>query len=168
MNCIDAIEGTLKSVIRHLFRLYRDNQVEDTDYAREVKTVIEATCQFLKENKEIIENHQILESILYQYAKQLWLKHILSSRRTDNTPSARQQREDEKDYFDYFFDYIYNNETYPQWGLGRNPAVEINDHEAIKTEIKDISKSIDRILQKVAEYELPRQVDSEQAPKEME
>lgn len=114
MNCIDAIEGTLKSIIRQLCCLYAENRLDDTDYAREVKTVIEATCLFLKENKEVIENHQILESILYQYAKQLWLEHILTIRQADDAPSVRQKNEEEKDYFNYFFDHIYNNETYPQ------------------------------------------------------
>ena len=114
MNCIDAIEGTLKSIIRHLYSLYADNRLEDTEYAREVKTVIEATCHFLKENKEIIESHQILESILYQYAKTLWLEHILSGRQVDAPPSACVKSDEDEDYFDYFFDHIYKNETYPQ------------------------------------------------------
>ena len=114
MNCIDAIEGTLKSIIRHLCCLYADNRLEDTDYIREVKTVIEATCSFLKKNKEVIENHQILEKILYQYAKQLWLEHIFSKRQPEIAPAAVKDNAEETDYFNYFFDHIYNNETYPQ------------------------------------------------------
>ena len=114
MNCIDAIEGTLKNIIHHLFCQYAENRLEDTEYTREVKTVIGATCHFLKENKEIIENHQILESILYQYAKQLWLEHIITGRREQDPLLAPKKGEDEKDYFDYFFDHIYKNDTYPQ------------------------------------------------------
>ena len=46
--------------------------------------------------------------------------------------------------------------------------MEKSDDEAIKAEILSISLSIDRILQKVAEYDKPAQMESEQPTEEGE
>jgi hypothetical protein len=46
--------------------------------------------------------------------------------------------------------------------------VEKSEVDEIKTEIRNITMSIDRILQKVAEYEKPTPAESEQTSEEIE
>lgn len=46
MNCIDAVEGTAKTIIDGLFRLFIENNLDDTEYIRNIKAVMDSTDVF--------------------------------------------------------------------------------------------------------------------------
>ena len=65
MQGIDATEGIAKAIIQTIYQNYIDNKLDDTEYTRNVKAVIEGTDNFLKENRELISDPEILKQVLY-------------------------------------------------------------------------------------------------------
>lgn len=111
MNCIDAVEGTAKTIIDGLFRLFIEYNLDDTEYIRNIKAVMDSTDVFLENNVEIADNHYTLKKILYEHAKDLWLNHLFNKTEADKTNN--EQISDRIEYNGYYFDYIYNHGTYP-------------------------------------------------------
>jgi hypothetical protein len=106
MNCIDAIEGVAKNIIKDLHKTFRQFNLDDTEYARTVKSVIEGTSVFVEKNSEISHTPEILENILYQYSKDLWIATI-------NQPDQEKSIET-NDYIDYYYNHIYQFGNYPE------------------------------------------------------
>ena len=67
MKCIDAIEGTAKKIISQMHAVFIDDCLDDSEFIRNIKAVIEATDQFLQDNPELIEDRQLLKQVLYSY-----------------------------------------------------------------------------------------------------
>lgn len=111
MNCIDAVEGTAKTIIDGLFRLFIENNLDDTEYIRNIKAVMDSTDVFLQNNREIADNPNTLKKVLFEHAKDLWLNNLLNKIGTNSVNS--EQFSDNIDYNGYYFDYIYNHGTYP-------------------------------------------------------
>ena len=63
MKCIDAIEGTVKTIIKELYAVHAQNNAsaDDSEYIYNVKTVINATDQYVHLHPEFIEDPQILK-----------------------------------------------------------------------------------------------------------
>ena len=101
MNNLDAIEGSVKSILEKLHGVWIDAHLDDSEYIRNTKAVIEAADRFIQENREITSNPEILIDVLYQYAKELWLTHKM----TVEKPVAGENG----DYSEYCFDYIYKH-----------------------------------------------------------
>jgi len=111
MNCIDAVEGTTKNIIDGLFQLFVEYNLDDTEYIRNIKTVMDSTDVFLQNNKELYGNPHTLKKVLYEHAKDLWLNNVFNKIGADNI--SREQVSDKIEYNGYYFDYIYNHGTYP-------------------------------------------------------
>jgi len=111
MNCIDAVEGTAKTIIDGLFRLFTEYNLDDTEYIRNIKMVMDSTDVFLDNNREIADNSHTLKKILYEHAKDLWLNNLFNRTETDKVNN--EQLSDNIEYNGYYFDYIYNHGTYP-------------------------------------------------------
>ncbi len=111
MNCIDAVEGTAKTVIDGLFRLFIEYNLDDTEYIRNIKAVMDSTDIFLQNNREISDNPRTLKKVLYEHAKDLWLNNLFSKIGTDNINDD--QIPERIEYNGYYFDYIYNHGSYP-------------------------------------------------------
>ncbi|MBU1711561.1 MAG: hypothetical protein KKD47_00490 [Proteobacteria bacterium] len=111
MNCIDAVEGTAKTIIDGLFRLFIEYNLDDTEYIRNIKAVMDSTDTFLQNNREIAGNHHTLKKILYEHAKDLWLNNLFNKAETYNINA--EQVSENWEYNGYSFDYIYNHGTYP-------------------------------------------------------
>lgn len=111
MNCIDAVEGTVKSIINGLFQLFIESDLDDTEYIRYVKRVMDSTNIFLQDNKEIAGIPETLKNVLYGYARDLWLKHLANKTKTDD--DDKEQVLEKMEYYEYYFDYIYSHGTYP-------------------------------------------------------
>src|SRR5210317_1506172 len=78
MNNLDAIEGSVKSILEKLHGVWIDAHLEDSEYIRNTKGVIDAAERFVRENQEITREPEILIKVLYRYAKQLWLTHKMT------------------------------------------------------------------------------------------
>ena len=111
MNCIDAVEGTVKSIINGLFQLFVESGLDDTEYIRSVKRVLDSTDTFLQNNKEIAGNPKTLKDVLYGYAKDLWLKQLINQTKAND--DGKEEVFEKMEYLDYYFDYIYSRGTYP-------------------------------------------------------
>lgn len=111
MNCIDAVEGIAKSIINGLFHLFMESKADDTEYIRNIKTVMDSTDLFLQNNREITGDPETLKKVLYEYARALWINNLVSSIKTDDVSS--EQIIEKVEYHEYCFNYIYNHGIYP-------------------------------------------------------
>jgi gamma-glutamyl:cysteine ligase YbdK (ATP-grasp superfamily) len=108
MKCIDAIEGNVKLILNQLHKSYIDQQLDDSEYIRNVKSVLDATDQYAQKNPEIVESPQMLQHVLYVYSRNLWLmgQHPISSPLETNDV-------DNEDYQTYYYDFLYDRGVYP-------------------------------------------------------
>ena len=116
MNCIDAIEGTVKHIIIHIFNQYVTFGQDDTEFILNVKSVIEGTEEFVLKNSDIINNPKTLKTVLYDLAKELWLQHLKKqpAPSIEGSPSQKQNEADEDGYYEYYYDHIYHHGVYPR------------------------------------------------------
>jgi hypothetical protein len=109
MKCIDAIEGTIKHVLTRIHAVSVEDKFDDTEYVRQVKAIIDATDQFIRNNPELLENPQLLRDELYRFSRELWLNvQSCASQTTDPPPN------DAQEYQTYYYDYLYNRGNYPR------------------------------------------------------
>jgi hypothetical protein len=114
MKCIDAIEGTVKSIIKELYATHVQDSAnaDDSEYIYNVKTVIHATDQYVHTHPEFIEDPQILKQVLYKYSRSLWLLgKDPATVHPDISMGLTDSANDE--YQTYYYDYIYNRGVYP-------------------------------------------------------
>ena len=114
MKCIDAIEGTAKSIIKELHATYIQGgaSADDSEYIENVKTVILATDQYVRTHPEFIEDPQILKQVLYEYSRNLWLMGKEPATVPSETAAGITDSENDE-YQTYYYDYIYNRGFYP-------------------------------------------------------
>lgn len=112
MKCIDVIEGAVKSILNHLHKDYAGQKLDDSEYIRNVKAVLDATDHYVRHNPEVAQDPQMLKQVLYVYSRNLWLmgQHPM-------IPQSHSQREtldpENDDYQTYYFDFLYNRGVYP-------------------------------------------------------
>ena len=114
MKCIDAIEGTVKFIIKELYSTHVQSSVgaDDSEYIYNVKSVIQGTDQYVRTHPEFIEDPQILKQVLYEYSRNLWL--LGKEPAADFSETAASLTDSENDeYQTYYYDYIYNRGVYP-------------------------------------------------------
>lgn len=112
MKCIDAIEGTVKCILKRMHADHLNNNADDSEYIQTVKTVIAATDQYIESNPECIEDPDLLKQVLYAYSRDLWLIEQEPTR-TDNRPIGSTFRTESEEYQTYYYDYIYDRGIYP-------------------------------------------------------
>jgi len=110
MKCIDAIEGTVKNIIKEIHLAHTRNRADDSEYIYNVKAVIDATDQYVRNQPELIENPDILKQVLYVFSRNLWL---LGQQPDAAEPKAKATDSENEEYQTYYFDYIYNRGVYP-------------------------------------------------------
>jgi hypothetical protein len=111
MKCIDAVEGTVKCILKQLHSTHNQACSDDSEYIHQVKTVISAIDQYVEKNPELINDAPILKKVLYVYSRDLWL----SAQTEGNTPAKRTDCQvlDNDDYQTYYYDYLYDRGVYP-------------------------------------------------------
>lgn len=114
MDCAYAIEGTVKAVLTRLYEVFVRDRLDDTEYIRNVKAVLEGADIFLQDNKEILSDPQTLKQILYQFSKELWLSGSKEFKNEDAFDDNEKHSSEDDGYNDYYFDYIYNHGVYPR------------------------------------------------------
>jgi hypothetical protein len=115
MNCIDAIEGTIKNIIVKLHEVFLECELDDSDYIRNIKAVINGSNEFVLLNKEIISDPKILERVLYEFSKEIWLSELKN--RIEQEPETKESIKDDSEndeYYGYYFDYLYAHDIYPR------------------------------------------------------
>ncbi len=117
MNCIDAIEGVVKKIMIQFHQMFVEDRFDDTEYIRNIKSVIQAVEGYLAENQEVVSDLDTAKKVLYAYAKQLWLDNtsrIRTEEPVEATPQAMAAMAENDGYNEYYFDYIYNHDVYPR------------------------------------------------------
>ncbi|MDI6796749.1 MAG: hypothetical protein QMD09_07385 [Desulfatibacillaceae bacterium] len=114
MQCIDAVEGVLKGTISGMAQRYADGEVDDLEFARIVRTAVDCAVKFLEENKEIGTQPQILEKVLFDWAKSAWLKILAQKAANDPTRPKDMAPAQDEGHEDYLFDYLYRRGLYPE------------------------------------------------------
>ncbi len=115
MNCIDAIEGSAKSIIEKLHEVFVDTSLDDTEYILNVKAVIMGIGEFIRSNKAITSDPETLEHVLYEFSKKIWFSQLLQRQKKESgTEDSEKAGSEIKEYYDYYFDYLYAHGKYPQ------------------------------------------------------
>ena len=115
MQCIDAIEGTTKAILSRLHQLSIDYRLDDSEYIRNVKATLEAVGEFIQANQEVVPEPQVLDKVLYNYARNLWATGKFESQTGSETTGKSQEADLEvPEYQEYYFDYIYREGMYPR------------------------------------------------------
>ena len=113
MNCIVAVEGTVKSILHQWHQLCVENRLEDSEYARNVKSVIEGTRLYLEANPEVVDDPKLLTDVLYAYSRDLWLSCQFAPEDQASGKTASPDQETLA-YRTYFYDFLYNRGIYPR------------------------------------------------------
>lgn len=113
MNCIDAIEGIIKRIIDHVLDDLISDRLDDTEYIRNIKTVIVATEAFIQENKEGGHSPEVVTRILYSYAKDKWMDHRVLPPSKNKPAIDKTDNLFDREYLYYYYDYIYDRGVSP-------------------------------------------------------
>ena len=120
VNAIDTIEGILKTIIDQSFDDFISDRRDDSDYTRNVKTVLNALEVFLQKNIEFATTPApTIKGVIYKYAKEKWI-----ALRSEGVLSKENSRDDSDnlndiEYLSYYYDYVYDHGVYPLWYLIR-------------------------------------------------
>ena len=112
MNCIDAIEKNAQQIIDYLLCQYIEEKINDADYVRSVKAVIEGTDAFVCANQELTHDPALLKRVLSAYAKDRWMTHLAKERMESNAATDNGTASN-LEYFYYLYDHLYEKEQYP-------------------------------------------------------
>ncbi|MDM8552148.1 hypothetical protein QUF72_18835, partial [Desulfobacterales bacterium HSG2] len=104
----------VKSVLIKLHQVFAEDRLDDTEYIRNVKAVLEAAEMFLQANNEISSEPHKLNQSLYEFSKALWLEHLEKVRSRESDSRDEDTVSEDDGYDDYYYDYIYNNGVYPR------------------------------------------------------
>ena len=140
MKCIDAIEGTVKCILNRIHEVSLEDRMDDSEYVRSVKAVIDATDDFVEGNQEVLQDRDLLKNVLYSYSKDLWrtaagdtpqeadaaltAESAPAKDAAAGGPAPKKAPSDESSwnegacesdgYRDYYFDYLYRHGVYPR------------------------------------------------------
>ena len=110
MNCIDAIEGMAKALLEKFLDVSMEYRMDVSEYIRNVKTVIDTVILFVKNNPEVSETPELIEDVLYDWAKAKWLARLEKTIDTDEETGAMRDLE----YQAYCYDYLFAHGNYPR------------------------------------------------------
>ncbi len=108
---IDVIKGTTQQIISRLYLLFTEqDQQDDTEYIRTIRTVVEAAVAYAAGLGEDAPVTRQLEKELFAFSQQIWLGHLLEKRRQEGLSDDEEQAA----YYTYYYRYIYENDQYPR------------------------------------------------------
>ncbi|WP_319404701.1 hypothetical protein [uncultured Desulfosarcina sp.] len=110
MNCIDAVEGMAKALLGKFQDVSTEYRLDDSEYIRNVKAVIDTVILFVKNNPEVSETPELIREVLYDYAKTRWLARLEKTVDFDQEAGAARDLE----YQAYCYDYLYAHGNYPR------------------------------------------------------
>lgn len=110
MNCIDAVEGMAKALLGKFLDVSTEYRLDDSEYIRNVKAVIDTVILFVKTNPEVSETPELIREVLYEYAKTRWLSRLEKTVDSDQESGATRDLE----YQAYCYDYLFAHGNYPR------------------------------------------------------
>ena len=110
MNCIDAVEGTAKTVLTRFSDLSAEYRMDVSEYIRNVKAIIDGAALFIKNNPEVSDAPELLRNVLYDHAKAQWLDRL--AKPGDAEPSA--DTTPDLEYQAYCYDHVFTWGEYPR------------------------------------------------------
>jgi hypothetical protein len=110
MNCIDAVEGTAKTLLGTFLDVATEYRSDASEYIRNVKAVIDGVVFFIKDNPEVSGTPELMRDELYNYAKMLWLERLEKAVDPDSKTGANPDIE----YQAYCYDYVFDHGNYPR------------------------------------------------------
>lgn len=114
MNSIDTIEGIVREIIDRSFEDLESDARDDSDYIRNIKTVLTAVETFFKNNVEITTTpDSVIRQILYDYAKEKWMDYKLNGQDDRKKLTNEMGHSNNREYLNFYFDYIYDRGVYP-------------------------------------------------------
>lgn len=113
MDLTDAVGGSFRAVIRRFFKLYLKSAMDDTEYVQNIRVVVEAAEDFTSQNRDTLSTSCNLPDGLQALAKDLWMTHTLAQQETTGNPGAVSHEENICGYYDYYYDFIYAHDAYP-------------------------------------------------------
>ena len=113
MNPIDAIEGTVKSILDQWHAVFIEQHLDDSEYVRNVKAVLDATAQYLSNNPEIVDNPKLLLDVLYIHSRNLWLMGAEAAAQ-EATTKIKPISQETEEYQTYYYDYLFHQGIYPR------------------------------------------------------
>jgi len=109
MNCVEAIEGTVRCIIDRMYCLFFEGVQDDTEYIRNAKAVIAGTAAFVRAQPEDFIDPDSTKKRLYEYARELWMNYVKSIAEE----SAGDAKSRDPAFYEYYFDYIYHHGIFP-------------------------------------------------------
>ncbi len=110
MNCIDVAEGMAKVLLEKFLDIFTEYRLDDSEYIRNAKAVIDAVALFIKNNPEVSETPELVRGVLYDYAKAQWLARLEKTVDSDQMAGGKRDLE----YQAYCYDYLYVHGNYPR------------------------------------------------------
>lgn len=112
MKCIDTIEGIVKCILNRMHAMSVEYRLDDSEYVRNAKTIVEAALQYVLSNPELVDDPQLLKQILYIHSRNLWLMGQIPP----GSEAARTETIDyeAEEYQTYYYDYLYDRGLYPR------------------------------------------------------
>lgn len=115
LTAAEAAEEMARDILVHIHQRFVADIQDDTEYIRNVKSVLAAVDRFHGAHGGVIEDPADLKQRLYRFSKKLWLDYV--QRVQDDDPLAKGEEIDDSiddGYNDYYYDYIYNHGVYPR------------------------------------------------------
>ena len=110
MNCIDVAEGMAKVLLGKFLDVSTEYRLDDSEYIRNAKAIIDAVALFIKNNPEVSEKPELIRGVLYDYAKAQWLARLGKTIDSDQEAGGKRDLE----YQAYCYDYLYVHGNYPR------------------------------------------------------
>ena len=110
MNCIDAVEGTAKTLLDNFVDAAAEYRLDASEYIRNVKSVIDGVVRFVEDNPEVSERPELIRDELYNHAKSQWLARLTPT--VDSGPES--PADADMEYHAYCYDYVYDHGNYPR------------------------------------------------------
>ena len=110
MNCIDAVEGSAKTLLGTFLDIATEYRLDASEYIRNVKAVIDGVVFYITDNPEVSETPELIREELYNYAKMLWLERLEKTVDPDSKAGSNPDIE----YQAYCYDYVFDHGNYPR------------------------------------------------------
>jgi len=91
-----------------------EERLDDSEYIRNMKAIIDGTSNFLKDNPEIVEEPDILLQVLYNYSRDLWQKSQQKPESGFPEEKSAIPIDSDGEYETYYYDYLYHRGLYPR------------------------------------------------------
>jgi hypothetical protein len=122
MKCTEAVEKTVKEILNRMHGVYTAERYDDSEHIRNIKAVIEGADAFLRAQEAFTASADQLQKEFFQYGRSLWLEYALEKKETDSLPETEESKNDkekedrgeDENYLEYYFDHIYHKGDYPR------------------------------------------------------